>query len=232
MQVDINDTAALERRVEEDATAFGKYVGSIQDGIVQKQNRLQADLEERVQRTNPDDRRTIRQMLQRDVDQQVSETRRDAVAASEDERRTRMERLDNAEQQLAVLESLNKGPQQVLARLHSGDPKKATYLSVLEKGGPGALNTHMQLALATGDRALASAVLIVNDNMARDKRPFSSAEFAEKVVGEETKAVQANIASLRDKISTCRELNTAFTRGSNDPTSRIERGIRQRGLAA
>ena len=232
MQVDINDTAALERRVEEDSTAFGKFVESIETGITQKQARLQDDLEDRVQRTNSDDRKTIRQMLQRDVDQQMSETRRDAVTASEDERNKRMERLNDADQQLDVLESLNKGPQQVLARLNSGDPNKATYLQTLTLGGPGALKTHADLALATGDRALASAVLIVNDNIPAKQRPFSSAEFAEKVVGVEVKAVQQKIASLRDKISTARELNTAFTRGTSDSVSKIERGMRQRNLQA
>jgi hypothetical protein len=232
MLVDINDTAALERRVEEDAKAFGKYIGSIEAGIAQKRDRLERDMADRLANTNIEDRPTFRTVLQRDVDQQVASTRRDAVSASEEERATRMERFAEAEAQLNVLASLNKGPQQVLARLHSGDPKKAAYLQTLTLGGPGALQTHMELASATGDRALASAVLIVNDNLKKNQRPFSSAEFAERVVGVEVKSVKAQIAMLRDKIKTARELDVAFTRGSGDPISKIERGLRHRGLAA
>jgi hypothetical protein len=92
--------------------------------------------------------------------------------------------------------------------------------------------TYAELAIATGDRAMASAVLVANDKLPRKQRPFASAEFAKAVVGEETRGVQQQIASLRDRIATAKELNTVFERGTSNPTDKIERGIRQRGLAA
>ncbi len=230
--VDLDSTDALESSVTETAAAFGKHIEQIEAGIESKRARLDADLEDRLARTNIDDRPTLRNLLQRDVEKEIAQTRRDAVEASAEHRMAMLGKLAAAEQQLEALQSLHQSAQQVLTRSNAADPKKATYMQQLALGGPAMLQTFAELAIATGDRAMASAVLVANDKLPRKQRPFASAEFAEAVVGEETSAVQQQIASLRDRIVTAKELNTVFERGTSNPTDKIARGIRQRGLAA
>ena len=230
--VDVSNIDNLERKTTDVSSALGKHIEQLQSGIAQKRARLEADMEMRLRRTNQEDRGTLRALLQRDVEQELAQTRRDVVTLGETDRRDMLSQLANAETQLAALESLHKSPQQVLARSHSGDNKKASHLQILPHGGPAALQTHAELAIATGDRALASAVLIANDNMQRKSRPFSSAKFAEAVLGDEVKATTQKIAVLRDRIATALELERAFVRGNDSPLSKLERGLRQRGLAA
>lgn len=229
--VDITNADSLERRTTETAQAFSKRISDIEAGIAQKQQRLEADMQERLQRTNPDDRKTLRTLLTRDVEQDIAQTRRDVVELSEQDRAAMLSQLSKAEAEIAVLESLHKSPQQVLARSNSGDPKKTQLMQQLSMGGPAQLETFAELAIATGDRAMASAVLLTIQNLPTKQRPFSPADFAQRVVGTETAQTQERLRGLRSKIAAARDLNNEFTRGRADPTSKISRGIAARNAA-
>jgi hypothetical protein len=78
---------------------------------------------------------------------------------------------------------------------------------------------------------MASAVLLTVQNLPTKQRPFSPADFAQRVVGAETMETQERLRGLRAKISAARDLNNEFTRGRSDPTSKIERDIAARKAA-
>lgn len=75
---------------------------------------------------------------------------------------------------------------------------------------------------------MAAAVLTVLDNMPRDARPFSAADFAKKIVGEEfdelTSRVKATNANLQRAINSDYELGL----GRRSSRSKIVAGLRAR----
>lgn len=229
--LDTTALEALERKASDNAKALTKHISELQQGLRSREATLQEALEAKVQRHSPEDRRIVRDIETRDIARQVNELRREVVALSDEHRTEMLRQMAGVEQQLAAVESLCQSPQQMLTRAHTGDPKKAAYLQALKLGGPAALRTHAELAVATGDVALASACMIANDALATKQRPFRSASLAERILGPEHKAVIEKLAAIRTRLRAAVDLNNEFVRGRTDATSKIARGIASRKAA-
>lgn len=79
-----------------------------------------------------------------------------------------------ADEQRPLFES----PVQVLERSALGEPARTQYLAQVRDAGPVTLAHLAQVAVGTGNVALAAAVLNVLDRMPRDERPFTANELA------------------------------------------------------
>lgn len=230
--LDATALEALERKATENAKALTAHISQLQDGLRSREATLEADLEAKLKRHAPEDRRTVRDIETQDLARQMNELRRDVVKLSEEARGDMLQQLASAEQQLAAVESLCQSPQQMLTRAHTGDVKKGTYLQALKLGGPAALRTHAELAVATSDLALASACMMANDALPAKQRPFMSAALAQRLMGDEHKAVTGRLAAIRGRLRAALDLNNEFARGRADATAKIARGIAARQAAA
>ncbi len=111
-----------------------------------------------------------------------------------------------------------------------GSPERDAYVNQLRGAGPTELAAAARLALATGDRALAAAVMQLNGNVPKRERLFSAGELAEAVVGDEVRTARERLAQVRGAVQRAFNENRAFERGQRlNPTTRIADGLRARG---
>ncbi|HBP5527308.1 TPA: hypothetical protein L6B52_10470 [Pseudomonas aeruginosa] len=114
-----------------------------------------------------------------------------------------------------------------------GSARRATYTQNLMGAGPVALKNAAERAASLGDAELAAAVIAVVSGMPTDKRPFHPAAvldifpedhevFAPMVEFEEAEAALADGLSLYGEV----------VNGTANPTTRIERALRDREAAA
>ena len=96
-----------------------------------------------------------------------------------------LKQLNAANEKVQGLMRVYPSPQALLSSQHLGDPKRTEYLRQIESAGTAEVATMARLAIASDNRALAAAVQSKLDAMPKDARPFSSAEFAARVVGVE-----------------------------------------------
>lgn len=239
--MDFNDIATLDTppdidrfhaRATEAAEATVKRITTLINLSNERRAALEAEVEERVSRaTAGEERRIVRQFAQRDADRLLGEFARNLREQSQQERdaltAAMQKQLDNVE----AVASLNPSPAAMLARIGLGTTDHTNYVRALSGAGPVELENRAREAIMTGNRVLASAVLTVVDRMPRKNRPFSTADFAQRLFGQEHSELMRKVTEVRNAVSAANDLMHEFTRGRADPTSKIERGIAARKAA-
>src|SRR5205807_2509445 len=119
------------------------------------------------------------------ADAEASRFRQGLVKLHEENTTDMLRRLNKSVERVAALNRTFPSPQALLSVQRLGDPVRTQYHAQLQHAGPMELKTLARVAIQTGDRALAAAVLAKNDQTAREDRQFSSADFARRVVGVE-----------------------------------------------
>lgn len=224
----------VERQLAERGAALLKTYDKIEDQLAN----LEAAHEEALRvalegETDGENRTLIRTVVDRQHDRELNAKRRELLATTEENRRAILSVLDDYEAAVDVTSNLFKSPTQVLSRAHLGDPKRGQYLQQLSGAGPAELQSSADLAIATGDRALASAVLVTADRDSKRYGQFDRAKFAEQVVGAETKAMQVRLEEMKQTISAMREVDLTFGRtGKAQMTSdqKIKAGVARQRL--
>jgi hypothetical protein len=84
------------------------------------------------------------------------------------------------------------------------------------------------LAVATKDVVLGAAIQSVNDRLPRRDRPISSAELAQALVGDETRAVQSAIAAIKHAAQVSLNANREFESGKVRPLDRVKLALNQK----
>ena len=81
------------------------------------------------------------------------------------------------------------------------------------------------LATATGNKVLGAALVSIIDQMPARSRPISTAELAERLVGEETRAVQEAVTRVKLATQEALNRNRQFQTGRGDPLSRVKQAL-------
>lgn len=156
------------------------------------------------------------------ADKARAKARTEIIAASSDARWAEIRQLVAAAEGLALTEALYASPQAVLSRAGLGDARRTDLIKQIGGAGPAEMRQLAALAVATKNTVLGAALQSVNDRLPRRDRAISSAELAEALVGDETRAVQASIAAIRTAAQRAININREFEAGRIRPFDRVK----------
>ncbi|HCF3472087.1 TPA: hypothetical protein NIC52_001933 [Pseudomonas aeruginosa] len=121
-------------------------------------------------------------------------------------------------------------PAKVLARAALGDPKRTEYLQQLQHAGPAELGHMAQVAVGTGNVALASAVLSLIDRMPTKDRPVGPAELATAMKQEDFLKVQEYIKLGDARLQGILVAIRAWNASKSNPISSVQLAMRERDI--
>ncbi|EPO4284803.1 hypothetical protein ACUARH_001807 [Pseudomonas aeruginosa] len=121
-------------------------------------------------------------------------------------------------------------PAKVLARAALGDPKRTEYLQQLQHAGHAELGHMAQVAVGTGNVALASAVLSLIDRLPTKDRPVGPAELATAMKLDDFLKVQEYIKLGDARLQGILVAIRAWNAGKSNPISSVQLAMRERGI--
>ena len=156
------------------------------------------------------------------ADKARAKVRQEIITASSDARWAEIKTIVAAADGLALTELLFASPQAVLPRAGLGDTRRTDLMQQVAGAGPAEVRQLAMLAVATKDVVLGAAIQSVNDRLPRRDRPISSAELAQALVGEETRAVQSAIAAIKHAAQSALNMNREFQSRKVRPLDRLK----------
>lgn len=159
----------------------------------------------------------------------AAKARSEVAANSEDARWGYIREVNAAAESVAVTASLFASPQAVLARAGLGTPERTNYQTQIEGAGPAEVRNMAALAVATDNKVFGAAIMAVVDRMPARQRPLSTAELADRLVGEETRQVQAAITQIKLAAQHAININREFAAGRKLPLDRIKLALNKKG---
>ena len=157
-----------------------------------------------------------------------AKARAEVTQASDAARWETMKELNAAAESLALTASLYASPVVVLSRQGLGSPERSAYQMQVASAGPTELANLATFAIATQNRALGAALLSALDAMPARSRPFSAQELADKLCGDETRAILASVEAVRTANQRAINANRAFRRGRTDPLAAVTMALRKK----
>lgn len=157
-----------------------------------------------------------------------AKARAEVTQASDAARWETLKELNAAAESLALTASLYASPVVVLSRQGLGSPERSAYQMQVASAGPTELANLATFAIATQNRALGAALLSVLDAMPARSRPFSAQELADKLCGDETRAILASVEAVRTANQRAINANRAFLRGRTDPLAAVTMALRKK----
>lgn len=157
-----------------------------------------------------------------------AKARAEVTAASDAARWETLKELNAAAESLALTAALYASPVVVLSRQGLGSPERSAYQMQVASAGPTELTNLATFAIATQNRALGAALLSALDAMPARSRPFSAQELADKLCGEETRAILASVEAVRTANQRALNANRGFERGRADPLAAVKLALRNK----
>lgn len=157
-----------------------------------------------------------------------AKARAEVTQASDAARWETLKELNAAAESLALTASLYASPVVVLSRQGLGSPERSAYQMQVASAGPTELANLATFAIATQNRALGAALLSALDAMPARSRPFSAQELADKLCGDETRAILASVEAVRTANQRAINANRAFVRGRTDPLAAVTMALRKK----
>jgi hypothetical protein len=158
----------------------------------------------------------------------AAKARAEVRANSEAARYDALRELDAAARSLGTTEALFASPVVVLARQGLGTPERSHLTTQLAGAERAELGHFAQLAVATGNKVLGAAVAAAVDRLPRRDRPVSVAELASALVGEETRAVQKAIDSIKTAVQASLLKNREWESGKARPLDRVKLALNRK----
>ena len=221
----------ISARLDERSEALLTLTTQLENQIAAQRSKLEAEEQKRLSSAESgEERGAIRAVMGKDRRGQLSTLRHNLVGSSEKTRGEIFSPVGEWETKMATMRVLFASPVQVLSREGLGTDERTQYQAQLAGAGPAELQSTAEFAMDTGNRALAAACLITADRGGHKYRQFDRVAFAEKIVGEETKAMQRRLDELQLKIDSMRKANQWFEKGTSSPTDKIALGMARRRL--
>ena len=159
---------------------------------------------------------------------EAKKARAELHANSEDARWEIVRELHAAAEAVAVTDTLFQTPAQVLSRVGLDDPRRANLYTTLKDAGDAELGSLAIWAAARGDRVLGAVVAGINNERPRARRRFSSNDLAERLVGQEFRAVRTAIDNIRTVAQAALNANREFATGRARPVERLRLALANR----
>jgi hypothetical protein len=135
-------------------------------------------------------------------------------------------------EQATFLLGLFSSPAQALGRVALGEASRTQYQLQLTGAGPVELESAATLAIVTGNKPLAAAVVTVVDRMPAKDRPFSVNEFATIVWGEQHAEVVTKLKTAIHANKLALIADREFQTGEVNMVSKISALLDQRDIDA
>lgn len=180
-----------------------------------------------LQNITPGDIEGAMRVADAKADVEIRRFREGVIKLNEGAITDQLQQLKIAHDRVSSLLRVYPSPQAYLSAQQLGDPKRTEYLRQIEKAGPAEVATMARLALATGNRALAAAVQSKLDSMPKDARPFSGAEFAERIVGKEHSRFVLAAKRTNNAFQVAINRHRALAKGKGNSLETIKSGLRK-----
>ncbi len=213
------EVISLAEHAAKRAEKLGTVIAGLEAGIARRGEEAAASAA--AAGFSPEDQRSAAAKL-------AAKARADVVNNSEDARWGYIREVNAASEAVALTATLYASPQAVLARAGLGTPERSHLQQQLEGSGTVELKNMAALAVATNNKVLGAAIMSVVDRMPRRDRPLSTAELADRLVGEETRAVQAAITNIKLAAQAAINLNREFTAGKVRPLDRVKLALNKK----
>ena len=160
--------------------------------------------------------------------QTAAKARAEFIINSDKERWDRIRELTAAADSLATVDALFANPVTVLSRAGLGTPERTNFTAQVAGAGPTELRQLAAFAVATKNRVLGAALVSAIDRMPTKNRPFSAADLAEHLCGEETRAVRTAIEAVRTSAQRALVANRTFQNNKANPIDKVKLALRAR----
>lgn len=207
------EVISLAEHAANRAEKLGKVIAGLEAGIARRGEEAAASAA--AAGFSPEDQRNAAAKL-------AAKARAELVNNSEDARWGYIKEVNAASEAVALTATLFASPQAVLARSGLGTPERSHMQQQLEGSGTVELKNMAAFAMATNNKVLGAAIMSVVDRMPRRDRPLSIAELADRLVGEETRAVQDAVTNIKLAAQAAINLNREFTAGKVRPLNRVK----------
>lgn len=223
----------LSTSAAETGAAFARKIESLTGTYAEARDRYSRDADALVESApDPESRTQARQLAKRRLAQQVVSFRRTLIESSASDRGAILERLKALSEEADAISAVCASPSQMLGRVALGESRKTQLIQQLEEAGPTEIETAARIAIMSGDMVLAAAIAVVVDRRPRDRRPFSVADFAQRVMGPEFDEVNRKLQSVMLAYRSAQAADLEFNRGAPDPLLSVSLALARRGSAA
>lgn len=166
------------------------------------------------------------------VEKQAAKDRRAVIDTFQERHDRLLEKVETRARDLETAAQVWPSPAAMISGQGIGDSRRTDLLAQVKAANNGALKTLSRQAIATGDQALAAAILDTVIPMPHSKRPFEPAGFASKMVGEDHEKLIVAAKRARLAVDSMREdFRTEMKGKTRNPVQKISRGLRARALA-
>lgn len=203
----------ISDRTAEIAAAYTRKLEKLQATFADARERFSRDAQALVGSANRETRSAALKLSKHREAQQISDLRRSLVASSQGERNQLLNTMQGYANEAAFLASLCASPAIMLGRTALGDPKRTQYQVQLEGAGPVELEAAAKQAITTNDLVLAAAVATIIDRRPSDRRPFSVADFATRIIGAEYEKVSRTLDGIQLAMKSALAADREFVRG-------------------
>ncbi|UTV81830.1 hypothetical protein MQE22_04165 [Acidithiobacillus sp. YTS05] len=221
----------LSDRATETATAFSRKIEKLQAQVANARDAYSREAQDFVRGTPVEDRATILAASRRSAANKAANMYRQLLASSAEERAAMLTGLKTYADEAAALSSLYASPVSMLGRIALGDPKRTQYQLQLEGAGPVELETTARAAIMTNDLVLAAAIVTVVDRRPKERRPFSVAALAERMLGDVWGRMHAKLEGVQLAYRSAAEANREFERAKASPLSKIALALSRQAIA-
>jgi len=221
----------LAARAAELTAAYKARIEKIQQQVSEARERFSREADDVVSESDPANRTVARQFAKQQEASRIAKFRINIAQASRAQREELLRPFAKLAADAEFLLSLNQSPAQALGRIALGETKRLNYQLTLEGAGPVELETAAVTAIATSDLPMAAAIVTVLDRRPRDRRPFSVAEFAERVFGAQHADITAKLKGVVLAYKSALNADREFVRGKADPIANLSLALAEKAIA-
>lgn len=221
---------ALVVKAESLQKTFNTFGDGIDDTVAKKAQEIKDSYSANtgnLHNITPGDMEGAMRVADAKADKETRRFRQGLLKLNEETINDQLRQLQAAHDRVTGLLRVYPSPQAYLSAQHLGDPKRTEFLRQIDKAGPAEVATMARLAMATNNRALAAAVQSKLDSMPKDSRPFSGAEFAERMVGPEHNRYVLAAKRTNNAFQSAINRSRALASGKGNSHETIKSGLRK-----
>lgn len=202
----------------------------------QAQQRLLGSLHEKIERRGEDVTRSLVDIpaSQRTpiTNKAVSGFRNELKRESADGRLAYVREAGRHVEQIRSVASHYRSPVQMLARQTLGSDRRSRLIQQINSSGAAELASLAEFAAATMDLELGAALCSRVVDLPRDKRPFSTAELADALLGEKHRTVTQALMEIERLAVEAVQDDSAFETGRRNTQRSVEIALMNRAEGA
>ena len=198
----------------EDLQRTAQHVSETALSLVSRINKAQSNVESSI-RLNIGDPPML-ESRRLEWNRAASQIRRAVLKDSDGERWDALRAMTEGEQAALAAESQFASPSMILARAGLGSEVRSRYLEQIASAGPLELRNFSEHAKRTGDRVLGAAIMTRLDSLKKAERDLagvSRAKLAESLCGEDFRAAQKAIRTIKVTLRESLARNRSFENG-------------------